>query len=105
MMLQETLVRHLGTLSDRRELLARSIKNPIIWLREGVRALIALPLSILGWLGVLSERAVGRITGSKIFGGLSGLAGAVGFVSAVMGVVLGWDKFAQLVTVWWKGFF
>jgi len=104
-MLQDMMVRHLGTLSDRRELLARSIKNPFIWLREGVRTIIALPVSILGWLGVVSEDTVGRITGGKIFRVVSGIASFVGFVGAVMGIVLGWNEFAPLVVVWWRKFF
>lgn len=104
MLLNETLTRHAGTLSDLREDLTRSIKNPIIWLREGVRALIALPLSLLGWLGVLSEMTISRMTGSKFFEGLSGLAAVVGFASAVMGIAVGWHEFVQLVTAWWRKF-
>jgi hypothetical protein len=105
MLLQETLIRHGGSLHDRAETLARSLKNPLAWLREGVRAMVALPLSVLAWVGLLSEATVGRITGSKIFRVLSGFAAIIGFVSAVMGIALGWEAFVQFAAGWWKRFF
>ena len=105
MLLQETLIRHLGTLHDREDTLARSLKNPLTWLREGVRAIVALPLSSLAWVGLLREATVGRITGSKIFRVLSGFAAVVGFVSAVMGIALGWEQFVEITAGWWRRFF
>lgn len=103
MALQEALVRHLGTLHDREVDLAKSIRNPLTWLREGVRAIVALPLNVLSWLGVLSEVTVGRITASKYFSALSGLAALIGFVSAVVGLVTGWRQFQNVVVSWLKG--
>ena len=97
MALQDTLVRHLGSLHDLDEVNDTALHNPVIWLREGVRVITAFPLSLLGWLGAMSETTIAHITSSRIFKAISAFAALVGFVSAVIGVVLGWEQFAQLV--------
>ena len=101
MALQDTLVRHLGSLHDLDELNNKALRNPVIWLREGVRVITALPLTLLGWLGALSETTVTRLTSGRFFKGISAFAALVGFVSAVMGVALGWEQFTQMVLAWW----
>jgi hypothetical protein len=97
MALQDTLIRHLGSLHDLGEVNNHALRNPVIWLREGVRVITALPLTLLGWLGALSETTVTRLTSGRFFKTISSFAALVGFVSAVMGVVLGWEQFTQMV--------
>jgi len=101
MALQDTLIRHLGSLHDLDELNDKALRNPVIWLREGVRVITALPLTLLGWLGALSETTVTRLTSGRFFKGVSAFAALVGFVSAVMGVALGWEQFTQIVLDLW----
>lgn len=103
-LLQDTLVRHIGSLSDRRDSLMRSLRNPLIWLRGGIRALMTLPLSILASVGILSENFVVRMTESKPFRWLSGFVGLVGFVSAIMSIAIGWSDFSQLAVALWERF-
>ena len=71
--LGDTLVRHVGVLDDRGADLAKLLRNPIVWFREGIRILIGLPVSLLGWLGILSVWRVSRIIGGRVFQLLSGL--------------------------------
>lgn len=103
--LQDLLVRHLGTLSDRLDEIEQLIKNPIVWLREGMRALIALPISVLGWVGILGMGTVQQITGSRPFQILSGLVSLVGFFGIVMGLVVDWAPFVRIVTDSWRNYF
>lgn len=102
--IQEAIIRYAGVLEDRESDLLRSIQNPVIWFREGVRMILALPLSVLGWLGALSEKSVSALTSSKVFRFISALVGIVGFVSAVMGIVLGWEQFQTMVKGWFDAF-
>jgi hypothetical protein len=97
----DALIRHQGTLHDLGELNNKSLRNPVIWLREGVRAITASPLTLLGWLGVLSEATVSRLASGRLFLGISAFGGLVAFISAVMRIVLGWEAFTQKVSAWW----
>lgn len=100
MALQDTLVRHLGSLHDQDEKNGKALRNPIVWLREGVRVVVALPLTLLGWLGAIGESTVSRLLAGRIFNAISAFVALVGFVSAVMGIALGWDQFIQMVLAW-----
>lgn len=91
--LQEVLVRQLGIL-DRLGLERRSeLRNPFVWFREGVRSVVFLPISLLGWLGITSVSVVRRLTSSVFAGVLAGVLSLLGLVSAVVTIVVGWEPF------------
>lgn len=96
--LQETILRYIGVLEDRNNELFRCIRNPAAGFREGVRIIMALPLSILEWLGALSDKTVSEIISSRVFKLLAGFISLVSFVSAVIGIVLGWNQFLSILT-------
>lgn len=100
MALQDTIVRHLGSLHDQDDFNDKALRNPVVWLREGVRTVVALPLTLLGWLGALGESTVSRLLSGRTFKAVSAFVAVVGFVSAVMGIVLGWEQFVQMVLTW-----
>jgi hypothetical protein len=95
--LQETILRYVGVLEDRESEFLGFIRNPVIGFREGIRIIVALPLSILGWLGALSDRTVSTLISSQGFGLLTGLISLVSFVSGLMGIMLGWDEFREML--------
>jgi hypothetical protein len=102
--IQEAIVRYVGNLDDIEQEYIKNLRNPFIWFREGVRAIVSFPVSILGWLGALSERTVSALISSKSFQFVSALVGIVGFISAVMGIALGWDQFKKMVLDWFNTF-
>jgi hypothetical protein len=57
--LQEALIRHVGTLQDQRTNLTKQLKNPFVWLREGVRFVLELPLSLLYAESLALARSIG----------------------------------------------
>jgi hypothetical protein len=99
--LQESLVRYLGSIEDKQEVITKEIKNPIKWFRDGVRDILALPAYLLGWLGVISETAAKRLVSSLLFSAISGIVALVGFVSAIVTIVIGWDQFLDVVNRIW----
>ena len=102
--LQETILRYVGVLEDREGEFYKCTRNPVIWFREGIRIIVALPLSTLEWLGALSDKRVSALISSKGFGLLTAFISLVSFVSAVMGIVLGWNQFQAMLTGWLKAF-
>ncbi len=95
--LQEAIIRYIGSIEDGIEEQKSKIKNPFIWLREGFRKIIAFPLSILGWLGIITEFTVYKITSNFIFKTVSGIVAFLGFLSAIVTLVLGWKDFYAFI--------
>ena len=85
--LQETLVRHIGCVEDNLEFHVNDLKNPVKWLREGVREIVAIPVYLLSWLGIVSESIANKVVTSIIFKMLSGILALLGFISALVTIV------------------
>lgn len=100
MTLHDALIRNIGMLDDSYELNNQCLKNPIIWLREGFRILTAFPLTVLAWLGAMSENTLARITTGVVFKVISSIVAIIGLISAVMGIALGWEQFSNMVIIW-----
>jgi hypothetical protein len=96
-MLNDTMVRYLGSLEHASAQLP-SLWNPMICFREGVRAWLSSPLTLLNWFGVISAATASRLVGSKPFTALSGIAAVLGFIGTMFTIVLGWDDMHKLVS-------
>lgn len=95
-LLQE-LLRHIGIIEDIRREQAACLRNPFIWLREGVRFTVELPAHLLSWLGVMSEQSVRKVVHGAAVRLLSVFVTAVGLISAVIVVFVGWPHFKGLI--------
>ena len=95
--LQEVMIRHLGEVEEV-EMEQRSLlRNPFVWLREGVRAVLSGPLYLLQWFGILSESATNRLIGNFLFRFLSSFTVLIGFIGSVVSIVVGWDQFIGMI--------
>ena len=72
--------------------------NPVIWFREGMKAWLASPLTLLSWFEVISAATVSRLVESKPFQALAAIAALISFVSGIFGIVLGWDDMHKIVS-------
>lgn len=99
-MLEDILLRHLGTLEDEGDAVVRYLRNPFIWLTEGMRTIVALPVSLLGWLGILSANTARGFANSALVRLVAGFAALIGFVSAIVGLIVGWTDFVSIVRGW-----
>lgn len=93
----EALMRYQGSLREQHQQAISLTKNPVVWLASGIRSVLAVPLWFLASAGVLPRSFASRIVGSSIFRLLSGLAATVGFISAIVGLVTGWEQFAVIL--------
>ncbi|WP_415900563.1 hypothetical protein [Neptuniibacter sp. QD48_11] len=89
----EALLRHHGLVTDRSDYLFTKLRNPIAWFQEGVRQVVGSPVYALGMFGIISLSTAGVIVSSVIFRVLSGLVTLIGFASAILTLVIGWDDF------------
>ncbi|MBE8564074.1 MULTISPECIES: hypothetical protein [Vibrio] len=96
--IEQTLLRHIGSLEANDETLVKQLRNPVIWLREGIRSVLSLPVHFVSWFGLISATTAIKITSSWIFRFLSGFTGLIGLFSAIMGIALGWEEFVKMAS-------
>jgi hypothetical protein len=99
--LQEVIIRHGGLLQERDQAIVRDLRNPVIWFREGVRAVVYLPVSLLTWLGLAPAASADRVSGSFLGRFLTGVIGVVTLVAALVTIAVGWDEFASKIAALW----
>jgi len=104
----DLIMRHVGEIEDlKREQISRLL-NPFIWLREGVRSVLALPLTIMHWLGTVSGQNLQKSMESLFFQALSAVVTITGLAAALIILLIGWRQFAGFIRTlpgWVKTFF
>lgn len=93
----EAILRYIGASELKAKQNLREIRNPIVWLRVGVRSIISIPLLLLSSLGLLGSRTLGMMQGSVIFRLLTGVISLAGLAASVVTVLVGWDQTVKLV--------
>ena len=96
-LVNESLIRYIGSIDDDLDELRKEIKNPIIWFRKGFSWILLLPFSIFYWLGITGSSFVERISQNPIFKMIAGLITLLGGISTIMAIVMGWDSFVNAV--------
>jgi hypothetical protein len=96
-LVQESLLRYLGSLSEDHEIARKQVKNPVIWLTEGVSWVLLFPVSVLNWVGVLGETIVKKIAHNPLFKFIAGILTILSALSTIMTIVVGWDSFVKTV--------
>ncbi|MEO8460619.1 MAG: hypothetical protein ABI451_08830 [Dokdonella sp.] len=96
-MLDDALLRHQGSLAERHSSAKAAVRNPFTWLAVGFRTVLAAPLWFLAALGIVSRSFASRVEASHVYRVLSGTVAAISFISAVVGIVTGWEQFAAIV--------
>lgn len=95
--LQDSIIRHIGSAEEIIKELKIESKNPFIWLREGVRIIIAIPITLLAWFGVITDSVADRIKTSILFKIFAGSIATIGFISAIVTIALGWNDFLEKI--------
>lgn len=93
----DALRRHAGKLKIIREREIRESHNPFICFAEGIRTILRLPGNILVWLGLVGRNTEQKLHTGMIFKVVGWIGTLVGFISAVMTIVLGWDQCLGMV--------
>jgi hypothetical protein len=91
--IDDAALRAIGALNDDLKQARWRLVNPLSLLREGTVRVITVPVYILAEFGLLSKRTYERIVASVFVKATAFLIGTVGFFSAVVGIVTGWDHF------------
>lgn len=95
--LQEMLVRHLGVLNEERNDIKSEMRNPFKAFRSGIQFILLSPAYIVNWFGLATDSFLWRLSRNTLFKLLSGFVAIVGFISAVVGLVVGWQDFVTII--------
>lgn len=89
--------KHIGRIYRLTETEQKQLWNPIACFGKGMRGVLSFPLDALYWLGFLNARSNRAIQNNGIFRLLGKFVTAVGFISSIMSIVLGWDEFVKVI--------
>lgn len=93
----DSMEKHIGRIYRLTETERKQLWNPIACFGKGMRGVLSFPLDALYWLGLLNARSNRAIQDNVIFKLIEKVVTAVGFISSVMGIVLGWDEFVKII--------
>lgn len=93
----DSLLRYIGYLEDCRQDTQKNLRNPIVWFREGFREVLSIPIFILNWFGIISNRKVNSIKDSLIYKVISGLIALVTLLSGLVTIVVGYDQTIKFI--------
>ena len=88
----DSLLRFIGYLEEFQKETLSNLKNPIIWFREGFREIFSVPIFVLSWFGIISNRTLNSIKESLIYKVISGLMALVTLVSGIVTIIVGYDQ-------------
>ena len=93
----DCLLRYIGYLEENSKDTLKNLRNPIIWFREGFREILSIPIFILSWFGIISNRTVNSINDSLIYKVIAGLIALVTLVSGLVTIVVGYEQTLEFV--------
>lgn len=91
MMCDDALLRGMGTIEQRGRELETERRNPLIWLREGVRFVATLPIRLFLWLNFRRESNFEEASGGVFGRILTLLAWLIGLVASIIQIVQAWE--------------
>jgi len=95
--LDDALLAYVGHLDMLEEQLTKKIKNPVIWLREGVRMIVTFPISFMYWSGIMRYATYSRWSNNFFVKLVSSVIGFISFFSAIVTLVTGYSPFVQII--------
>ena len=93
----DALLRLLGSKEEQHKKAFKDFKNPFMWLREGVRWVITLPITFFYWTGIIQYTWYSKLANNAFFKILSAIVAIIGFVSSIVTVVTGYDPFIAIL--------
>lgn len=93
----DCLLRHLGYLEEYQKDTLRNLKNPFIWFREGFKEVLSIPIFVISWFGIISNRTLNSIRNSLLYKVISGLFALVTFISGLVTIIVGYDQVLKFI--------
>jgi len=96
-MIRDAILRYIGTIEERLDLLNQEMRNPFSQLRLGVEILVMAPLDLLSSVGILSTSRNAKIhksTWTRLF---TGFVSIITLASGIVTILVGWPAISQML--------
>lgn len=90
-------IRHLGTLRNFEQNKRKNMFNPFSCFSDGIKFIVSLPILLLNWFGFISDENTRKVKHSWLIKFLNFIFTLIGFISAIMTIIMGWDDFLHKV--------
>lgn len=89
--------KYIGHVDTNRKELISYMKNPFIWLREGVRVIVGFPIFFLYWTGLIQYSRYSKIKNNIIIKFIGFTIGFMGFVGTVITIITGYKPSIEII--------
>lgn len=96
-LLIESILRHRGDLLSDLTATEKHLRNPIIWLTQGISWVLLLIPSFLQQIGLISESKLNKFSESPLLKLVSGIVSLIELAGTVMTIIVGWDAFIEIL--------
>lgn len=98
-MVDDSLLRYAGARETLLEIAQKEARNPLIWLREGVRFIVTSPISLFYWSGLMQYGTYNALSNNFFVKLVSFLIGLVGVVGSIVGITVDYSTFFKLIGI------
>jgi len=95
--IDDTLLTYIGELDSNYESIFSEMKNPLIWLREGIRSIVVLPISLIYWSGLIHYRTYNILTNNFFVKLIAFMVTVIGLLSSLITIVTGYEPFWESI--------
>lgn len=95
--IDDVLLIYMGAIDNEMEVNMSEIKNPMIWLREGVRLIVTLPISLMYWSGLIRYSTYNSLSNNFFTKFISFLVVVIGLVSSIVTIATGYIPFWDII--------
>jgi len=100
--IDNSLTRCLGIFKDRKTDLERTLLNPFIWFKIGIREVIGFPFLLVNWFGIIDNNTFSKISNNKNFSIFGGIITFVAFFGGLIAIITGWEQTLQIIRSWFN---
>ncbi len=93
----DMFIRHLGTLRNFEQTKRKNMFNPFSCFSDGIKFIVSLPILLLNWFDFISDENTRKVKHSWLIKFLNFILTLVGFISAIMTIIMRWDDFLYKV--------
>jgi hypothetical protein len=98
--IRDVLVRYSGALKELEADVRTDLRNPLIWFREGVRAVLTSPVRLMTSLGILTPSLGATVIGSGLLRVGAGIIALITLLAALVQIMTGWDATVAMLDRW-----
>ncbi len=96
-LIDDTLLTYMGGLNSEYDQGISEAKNPLIWLREGVRTIVVMPISLMYWSGLIQYRTYSILSNNFLIKLIAFLVAFIGLIGSIVTIVTGYEPFIKII--------